>query len=152
MATTAHDHEALARQAEVAELHPTAEPKHLLAPLATRIVLRSLEAVHGDRELAIVGESFLTAVVDGGRVLFYAGCDPVWKAASIDVSRIAGVENTVNDVGSGEFLPHLRLTGRLTTGSLYDLDFEVLHVKDGELRRDLHIDDELTWWVEATEQ
>lgn len=151
MATSAHDEEAVAREAEILALHPGAEPKHLRAPLSTRIVLRSLAKAHGERELAVVGDSYVTAVVDAGSVEFYAGAGPVWKTASIETSRIAGVEELRQSVNL-ERGPEIRITGRLSDDGLFDLDFGVYDLVDGELVRTQALDADLTWWVDATGQ
>jgi hypothetical protein len=152
MPSTAHDREAVVREHEVTLLHPNAVPKHLLAPLSTRILLRSFEKVHGERELKVVRESFLTSVVDQGEVFFYAGSEPVWRATTVAVSRVAGIQNVFNRQSRGDVWPVLRITGRLADDSFFDLDFEVFHLVDGELEHVRDLDGEVVWWVEATDQ
>ena len=72
-----NDEEAKVRDAEVARLHPDAERRHLRATLPARVVLRDVEKNDDDREMKLVGESYVTAIVVDGTIQHYAGSDPV---------------------------------------------------------------------------
>jgi hypothetical protein len=150
MPSAEHNNEAAARDQEVAALRPDSERRHLRATLPARLVLRSEERDAHARELKIVGESFLTAVVADGNVEFYADAAPVWLAASIASSRIVGVSTSheFEDRHPGIF-PMLRLTVSEEGIKPLDMDFEVFTFDGAELHQSKEIDADIAWWKAA---
>lgn len=125
MPTKAHDHEAAERDAAVAALHPGVERHHVRATFPARIVLRAVEKEEGaEKRLPLVGESYLVAVVVDSSLVFYAGTDPVWEAATIETSRVTGVSSTSEPVIEPEvFAPLLRLS--IAEPGVDDLDIDL---------------------------
>jgi hypothetical protein len=150
MPSAAHDKEAVTRDQEVAQLHPDAERRHLRATLPARVVLRSVERDEHEREMKLVGDSYLTAVVADGHVEFYAGADPVWQAASIENARIVGVETSheFEDFPPGVF-PMLRLKLSEPGIEPLDIDLEVFTFDGTELKQSRDIQDDVAWWKSA---
>lgn len=145
-----HDEEATARDAEVARLHPDAERRHLRATLPARVVLRDVEKNENDREMKLVGESYITAVVVDGSIQFYAGANPTWNAGAIETSRIVAIESGKEfDYTPPRLNPTLRL--KITEGTTtLDVDLEVFTFDGTALQQSTDIDSDLAWWKAAT--
>lgn len=145
-----HDEEAKVRDAEVARLHPDLERRHLRATLPARVVLRDIEKHEGGREIKLLGESYVIAVVNDGAVQFYAGSDPVFDAGSIDITRIVDVETGSEfDYTPPRLNPTVRLKIQEGTTTL-DVDLEVFTFNGTELHQSTEIDADLAWWKSAT--
>lgn len=150
MASDTHNVEAQARDTEVAALHPDAERRHVRATLPARVVLRDVEKQEDDRELKLVGESYLTVVVVDGSIEFYAGSDPVWNAGTIETSRIVGVESGHEfDYTPPRVNPTLRLQLAEEGTTPLDIDLEVFTFDDSELHQTTDIEADLAWWRSA---
>ena len=147
---SSHDEEAKVRDAEVARLHPDAERRHLRATLPARVVLRDVEKHENDRELKLVGESYLTAVVVDGKIEFYAGSDPVWNAGTIETSRIVGIETGHEfDYTPPRINPTLQLKLAEEGTTPLDIDLEVFTFDGSELHQSTDIEADLAWWNTA---
>ncbi|RKR73770.1 hypothetical protein [Frondihabitans australicus] len=148
MPTKAHDEEAIARDAEVADMHPGVERHHVRATFPARIVLRAVEKEEtGHRELPVVGESYLTAVVVDGSLIFYAGVAPTWRVASIETSRVTGITTATEPVIEPEvFAPLLRITLAEPGADDLDLDLELWDFDGVALHRVLDIATATSQW------
>jgi hypothetical protein len=151
MPSKSHDEEAKVRDEEVSKLHPNSERRHIRATLPARVVIRSVEREADERELKILGESYLTAVVADDHIEFYAGSSPVWHAASIDTSRIVEVD-TSHELESAPpgVWPMLRL--KMSEDGMerpLDIDLEVFTFDGDELVRTEDIRPDVAWWRAA---
>lgn len=134
----------------MARLHPDVERRHLRATLPARVVLRDVEKHEGEREMKLLGESHVTAVVADGNVEFYAGSDPVWHAGSLATSRIVGVETGHEfDYTPPRINPTLRLKLAEEGATPLDLDLEVFTFDGTELHQSTDIDADVAWWTAA---
>ncbi|AMM21178.1 hypothetical protein AX769_14850 [Frondihabitans sp. PAMC 28766] len=148
MPTTTHDEKATARDAEVAALHPDVARHHVRATFPARIVLRAVEKQEtGEKKLPVVGDSYLTVVVAGGSILFYADEDPVWLAASIPTAQVVGVGSATEPVIEAQpFVPLLRLSISEPGTEPLDLDLELFEFDGVALHRQTDIADAQAQW------
>lgn len=150
MPSNEHDHAAAARDAHLAELHPDAERKHVRATLPGRIVLRYVERTEGEPETDLLTATYLTAVVVDGAVEFWAGADPVRRAASVPTTEIVEVDSSHEvDYTPPRINPTIQLRVSDDGGDPLDLELEAFTFDGTELRQVTDIEPELTWWRSA---
>jgi hypothetical protein len=150
MSSDAHNEGAKARDIEVARLHPGTPRRHVRATLPARVVLRDVEKSEGEHQLKLIGDSYLTAVVTEGKILFYSGAEPVWSAGSIAVTRVVDVETAHEFTYTPPRVnPTLRLKIEEGTSTL-DVDLEVFTLDETGLQEAADVSADVSWWKAAT--
>lgn len=141
-----NDDTAIARDAEVARLHPDAVRKQVRATLPARVVLRGVEREEGDERIPLIGKTHLTAAVDARGVHFFAGADPVQDAGSIDATDVAAV-GTGTEINPPFSQRVLRLSVAGVGTHPLDVDLELFEFDGGSLQPVSDFDDEVTSWA-----
>lgn len=141
------DESAMARDAEVARLHPGGARKHVRATLPARVVLRAVEQHEGDDKIPLIGKTALTAVVDERGVRFYSGVNPVQDAGWIAAADITGVQTTTEINPTPPISQQvLRLSVADVGTHPLDVDLELLEFDGAGLRPSADVDGEAASW------
>jgi hypothetical protein len=142
------DETAVARDAEVARLHPGAVRKQIRATFPARVVLRGVEKQEGLEEVPLLGKTVLTAAVDERGIHLYTGAGPVRNAGRIDAADVVNVGTGSELTG---FAPTSQQVLRLSVAGVgmhpVDVDLEVFDLEDGGLHPTTDLTDEVTSWA-----